>query len=575
MKNWFLLVVLLTFSLQSGAQWTWHDPLKAASNVVQGQGWDNELRGSYTRLPEQAKDFVRPPVWSLSRNSAGLSIHFYSNAPQIKVRYQVTGGYAMPHMPATGVSGVDLYARGENGEDLWCAGNYAFRDTIVFDYQHLVYRTRHGKGYEYRLYLPLYNSVKWLEIGVPEGQYFEFIPRRVEKPIVVYGTSIAQGACASRPGMAWPSVIERKLDRPVVNLGFSGNGKLEKNVIEYMNEIQAKVYVLDCMPNMNAADSPEDLLMLAVERIRKKHPETPILITEHDGYTNEYTNDEKREAYQGINTAARKAFERLKQAGVRDLYYLSHKDIGMNMEAMVDGVHATDWGMMIYAKAYEKMLRQILEEPVGEYVATKPVRQRREAGGYEWNGRHSQIVKMNRENPPKGVVIGNSIVHYWGGEPDGQRQNGKESWEKRMAAEGFRNMGCGWDRIENVLWRVYHDELDGFQAGKVILMVGTNNLDGSTDEEIVEGIRFLAEAVLKRQPEAQVRIIGILPRKGMEERIAELNGKIKAVLPSGVGFSDVGEVLLKSSGKIDEALFLDGLHPNGKGYSKIAKKIRG
>lgn len=572
MKTGILWVLLLLAAMPGQAQWKWFNPLQAEKNVIQGQGWDEALQGTFVRLPSQAQADVRAAVWGLSRNSAGLSVCFYSNAPQIRVRYQVTGGRAMPHMPAMGVSGVDLYARGENGENLWCAGSYSFGDTVVYHFQNLTYRVRHGKGYEYCLYLPLYNSVKWLEIGVPEESGFEFVPRRTEKPIVVYGTSIAQGACASRPGMAWTSIVGRRLDRPVVNLGFSGNGKLEKEVLNYVNQVEAAVYVLDCMPNMYPGDDPENLLVAAVEQIRARHPRTPVLITEHDGYTNEYTNQEKQEAYQGVNRAARRAFERLTQAGVPDLYYLSHEEIGMDMEAMVDGVHSTDWGMVLYAGAYEKALRRILQEPEGPYKTARPVRQRREAGGYEWNARHEQILQMNREHAPERVILGNSIVHYWGGQPAAAWKNGGKVWDKWLQPAGFRNLGFGWDRIENVLWRVYHDELSGYEAKEVVLMIGTNNLGDCTDEEIAEGIRFLAGAIRERQPSAKLKVVGILPRRGMEERIRELNAKIRALLPAGVTFTEAGEALLKN-GKIDESLFRDGLHPNEKGYERIAKKV--
>lgn len=573
-KIGMLWLLLLLAAMPGFAQWKWFNPLQAEKNVVQGQGWDEALRGTFVRLPQQAKAEVRAAVWGLSQNSAGLAVCFYSNAPQIRVRYQVTGGRAMPHMPATGVSGVDLYARGENGEELWCAGKYSFGDTIVYDFQELVYRARHGKGYEYRLYLPLYNSVKWLEIGVPEESGFEFVPRRTEKPIVVYGTSIAQGACASRPGMAWPSIVGRRFDRPVVNLGFSGNGKLEKNVLAYVNQIDAAVYVLDCMPNMYPGDDPEELLVTAVGQIRSEHPRTPVLITEHDGYTNEFTNQESQKAYQDANKAARRAFERLKQAGDENLYYLSHEDIGMNMEAMVDGVHSTDWGMVLYAGAYEKILRGILQEPEGRYKTMRPVRQRREAGGYDWNGRHEQVLQMNRESAPERVILGNSIVHYWGGKPAVIWKNGAKVWDKWLEPAGFRNLGFGWDKIENVLWRVYHDELSGYEAKQVVLMIGTNNLGDSTDEEIAEGICFLAGAIRMRQPSAEVKVVGILPRRDMEERVRELNTKIRALLPAGIVFTDAGESLLNAQGKIDESLFRDGLHPNEKGYERIVKKVR-
>lgn len=575
MKICTLFILLFTLSLRLDAQWMWHNPVSVEENVLQGQGWPEALKGSYARLPQQAKEAVRSDVWGLSRNSAGVAVHFYSNAPRIKIRYQVTGGYSMPHMPATGVTGVDLYARHMDGDDYWCAAKYSFGDTIVFDYQDIVYNNFHKKGYEYRLYLPLYNSVKWLEIGVPADCYFEFIPRRTEKPIVVYGTSIAQGACASRPGMAWTSILERKLDRPLINFGFSGNGKLEKGMLDFMNEVDAAVYILDCMPNMYQGDDPEELLVAAVKQIREKRPQTPVLITEHSGYTNERTNAKQREAYSETNKAARKAYQRLAQEGVTRLYYLSHEEIGMNMDGMVDGVHPTDWGMVMYAQAYEKVLRNVLQEPLGEDRTMRPVRQRREADGYEWNTRHSRILEMNREDPPKALIIGNSIVNYWGGEPAAPYLYGKKVWEKWMKPEGYRNLGFGWDRIENVLWRVYHGELTGFQADKIVLMIGTNNLESDTDSEIVGGIRFLTQQIRVRQPLAEIKVVGILPRLGMEKRIALINKEIeKAVSPCQVVFVEAGAGLLKPSGEIDESLFRDGLHLNEKGYEKIVRKIK-
>lgn len=139
------------------------------------------------------------------------------------------GGLSMPHMPATGVSGIDLYATDNNGQERWCAGNYSMGDTIVYNFRGLSYAAKSGNGFEYQLFLPLYNSVSWMEIGVPADASFRFLPVSQEKPLVIYGTSIAQGACASRPGMAWGNILNRKLGHPVINLGFSGNGKLKKH----------------------------------------------------------------------------------------------------------------------------------------------------------------------------------------------------------------------------------------------------------------------------------------------------------------------------------------------------------
>src|SRR5690606_36947126 len=218
-------VFLIIISLDSIAQnnkVTWRNPLNQKVDVVQGQGWAQELKGTYQRLPDRMQSQVRPVVWRLSKDNAGVFVEFETNAPKFEVRYAVNGPVSMHHMPSTGVSGVDLYAKGANGWE-WAAGKYSFKDTISYRFENL----KVGDGKTFLLYLPLYNSLKWLEIGVENQYSFEFLPLKSEKPIIVYGTSIAQGACASRPGLAWTSILGRKLNMPIVNMAFSGNGRLE------------------------------------------------------------------------------------------------------------------------------------------------------------------------------------------------------------------------------------------------------------------------------------------------------------------------------------------------------------
>ena len=535
-KLLFSLLGLLSL-FPVAAQWKWHNPVEAAYPVVQNQGFVQEIGQSFVRLPDRAHGVVSENVWNLSRNSAGLALHFYSNASQIRVRYTVAGGYSMPHMPATGVSGVDLYRIDSDGAWQFCFGNYAFQDTISYTYQLTAPNRQHELGFEYRLYLPLYNSVKWLEIGVPEAEdaTFEWIPASTEKPIVLYGTSIAQGACASRPAMAWGSIVQRSLDYPLINLGFSGNGKLAPEVIEFINEINARLYI---------------------------------------GYGQMYTDANQYAIVERTNRACLKAYEQLQTEGIPALYYLSRKEMDMPADGWVDGTHPTDWGMQQQAAAVEKKVREILHIPLGEWTTMRPVTQRREPGTYEWRTRHATILEYTRNHTPKAILLGNSITHYWGGEPGHSKKNGPKTWKKVMQPAGFLNLGCGWDRIENVLWRVYHGELDGYQAQKVVLMIGTNNIGMNTDTEIVAGLRFLLTAIHHRQPQAELKVIGILPRRNEEERIRKLNVRIKEMVETeGYTFANPGTSLLLPDGKIDESLFLDGLHPNDSGYARIADEI--
>ena len=566
----FLLLLLGTLCME--AQMKWVNPLEQPFQVVRGRAWNQELQGTYVRLPQKAKEKVTKAVWELSRQSAGLSIAFYSDSPEIKVRYAVNGNRSMAHMPATGVSGVDLYATDRNGRSRWCAGKYSLGDTLVYTYGGITYEDGTDKGYEYTLFLPLYNSVSFLEIGIKEDASIDFIPVSAEKPLVVYGTSIAQGACASRPGMAWANIIGRDLQHPVINLGFSGSGKLEKELFELLAETDARLYIIDCMPNMIA---PADTAVIAERilagvKILRARNAAPILLVEHSGYTNEYTSARAASSYKAANRRLREAYNTLMQQQVHDIHYLTKEEIGLSMDAMVEGVHPSDLGMQQCADSYARKIREILKEEKGEATTCVPRKQKRDP--YDWLARHEQVLKLNRDVPPETVLIGNSIIHYWAGEPLADKQRGKQAWERLFAGRKVRNMGFGWDKIENVLWRIYHGELDGYKATDIFMLIGTNNLQFNTDSEIVEGILFVAKAVRERQPSAKLHVIGILPRKGQEQRIKDLNVELqKELKKTDAAFVDLTPHLVKADGKIDESMFSDGLHPNEKGYEKIAE----
>lgn len=340
----------------------WYDLQKQQKAVLHGQGWPIEQKGTYGRLPERAKALVRPDVWALSLQCAGLSVRFVTDAPEIHVSYEVSDKQSFPHMPATGVSGLDFYAIDEHGKAVWSAGSYTFSDTIRYTFKELTSFAAGSKTREYQLFLPLYNHVKWMELGLPKDAVLSWIAPSEELPIVVYGTSIAQGGCASRPGMAWTGILERELKYPMINLGFSGNGLLEKPVLNFINEIDAKLYILDCIPNLvsRTAKDIENAIVAAVLQIRSRH-ETPILLVEHPGYTDGFVNKVKYESYNQGNNASKAALRRLKDQGIRKIYYLSREKICMPMDGMVDGIHPTDYGMRAYADAYEKVIRGILK----------------------------------------------------------------------------------------------------------------------------------------------------------------------------------------------------------------------
>ena len=581
----FIVVLLLSltcFAAQAqDVNMKWWNPGQHEFPVIEGQAWGQETIGDYDRLPARAESNVRESVFSLGTQAAGLMIRFRTNANSIVIRYKVKDrdDFALNHMPATGVSGVDLYAINSEGHELWSAGKRNFGDTISYRFAALVSDdSYHNLGNEYRLYLPLYNTVEWMEIGVEGEANFIALPVRKEKPIVVYGTSIAQGACASRPGMAWTAILSRRMDRPLINLGFSGTGLLDIPVIDLMAEIDAKIYVLDCLPNLIGLDVSDDELKdrikAAVVRLNKLKPELPIMLVDHAGYTDGSTRPKQMESYERVNRIQAEAFYELKQAGYDDLYYLSHSELGLGQDDMVDGVHPNDLGMQHYAESYEYKLREVLNEPIGVLTTMKPITQYREPLNYDWEKRHREILDLNKNNPPKTIIFANSIIHFWGGQPKSKLAYDEATWKNILTPAGVSNYAYGWDRIENVLWRIYHGELDGFDAERILIMIGTNNLHLNTNSEIIEGLSLLVAGVKNRQPNAEIVLMGILPRRDYESRIKDLNLYISRIASQQkVRYADLGYVFLGDDKLINESLFSDGLHPNKAGYEELIKVL--
>ncbi len=339
----------------------WHD---VRSLTVEGKGW-SDTKAFFDRLPAKAEGIVRPPVWDLSHDSAGLCVRFTTDATSLKARWTVTSRQlAMPHMPATGVSGLDLYVKTERGPWRWVAVGQpqdAPSSTVT-----LVSGLPAGNR-EFLLYLPLYNGVSAVEIGVPGDRKLEKgppRPARLRPPIVFYGTSITQGGCASRPGMAHTAILGRRLERPVINLGFSGNGLMEPEMAALLAELDPALYVLDCLPNMTA-DLVTERVEPFVRTLRKAHPATPIVLAEDRTYSNAPTVPVSFERNRSSRAALKSAFDRLIASGVKNVYYLpGESQLGDDGEGTVDGSHPTDLGFFRMAEAFGKVIEPLVREAV-------------------------------------------------------------------------------------------------------------------------------------------------------------------------------------------------------------------
>lgn len=311
-----------------------------------------------------------------------------------------------------------------------------------------------------------------------------------------------------------------------------------------------------------------------MKTLQKARPQIPILIVEDAEANIQTLNTSKYNNYIKVNEATRLAFAEMKAQGIQNIYLLSAKEIGLGNESTVEGIHPNDVGMEQYATAYTEAIRKILNEPVGPYTTMQPCIQYRD-GGYDWDARHRELLKMNKENPPQIVFLGNSITHYWGGQPEAYLRRGEDSWKTFLDPAGVRNFGYGWDCIENVLWRVYHGELDGYQAKQVMVMIGTNNFGFNTNKEIIAGLELLIQGIKVRQPTASILLMGIFPRREQEQRVAELNEQIVRLAgDENIIYANPGSLLLNASGKIEETYYEDGLHPNARGYELFAKALK-
>ena len=332
----------------------WYDVREVG---LEGKGW-TETEKFYDRLPAKAKKTVRAAVWNLSRHSAGMMARFQTDAAEIWADYKVTSSnLAMPHMPATGVSGLDLYARDDADRWRWLS---VVRPTAQAMTTQLVSGLAVSRRV-YAMYLPLYNGTEHLRIGVPKGSSFTLIEPRTEKPIVFYGTSITHGACASRAGTPHVAILGRRLDRPTINLGFSGNGRMESAVGDLLAELDAAVYVIDCLPNMQGGEVAQRAEPL-VRQLRKAQPKTPIVLVEDRTYPAAGFRPSLRQRHLESRKALRAAYDKLRDAGVDRLEYLDGETLlGDDRDDTTDGSHPSDLGFYRHAEAFEPVLRRALK----------------------------------------------------------------------------------------------------------------------------------------------------------------------------------------------------------------------
>lgn len=325
---------------------------------TEGQGWPTSaLKRTYDRLPAHAESMVPPLVWDLSRSSSGLFARFRTDATAIRARWRIGNDVlSRPHMPSTSVAGLDLYGMDPGGRPRWIGfgAPTGFPDSecdLVVDLD--------GVERDYLVYFPVFNELERLEIGVPPEASFKIIPTNPLPPVVYYGTSIIHGIAASRSGMTLPAILGRRLDRTVIGLGFSGNGKMEVELAQLIAEIDAAAYVIDCLPNMDS-DLVSERTVPFIEALREHRPDVPVLLVEDRTFGNAWARPALAERHRLNREAYRAAYQQL-SAGDPNLHYLAADQLlGDDDEGTVDGSHPTDLGFTRMADVIEPRLRALL-----------------------------------------------------------------------------------------------------------------------------------------------------------------------------------------------------------------------
>ena len=360
MNRLIILAVSAALALTAGARdVVWHqaDTLPLLGKAVD----DTSTSLRYQRIPDSLLYNVRGNALSvIGRNSAGMALRFASDSPEISVRWHSVFKNLMNHQTPTGTRGLDLYTLMPDGS--WTFVNSARPDVNSHDSEVCVIANMQPEMREYLLYLPLYDGIDSIFIGTAPRSAFSqpgsALPS-AGRQIVFYGTSLLQGGCANRPGMAHTNILARRLNREVINLGFSGNGQLDLEIADVIAAVpDPGLIVLDCVPNVNV-EQIDTLLVPFFEIIRKAHPDVPVLFVEDPHFPHlKFDKEAHRQVYT-LNALWKKHFDRL-AAKYDNLHYLpADHIIGTDGEATVDGLHFTDLGFTRYANLLEPLIRRI------------------------------------------------------------------------------------------------------------------------------------------------------------------------------------------------------------------------
>ncbi|WP_159728082.1 SGNH/GDSL hydrolase family protein [Sphingobacterium sp. 18053] len=339
-----LFIILICSSFSSYAQ----QVIPASKFEIQGRPFENTPR--YHRVDTLKYKRLPAAVKKLYTHATGMYVTFKSNTGKLSLRWKTVdaelGNNSTPIMSR----GFDAYVKEANG---WRFAGVARPDLKKAESNAIVVEDMANTEKEFLLYFPLYKELLDFEVIIDEKASFLATRQSFNKTVVVYGSSIVHGASASRPGLAYPAQLGRRLNANVINMGVSGNARMEPAVADMLGDIgTVDLFILDCVPNSSPEEVKERTFNF-VARLRKSHPGVPILLIESITRQISNYNLKWKSRLNEQNKNFRLQYEKLLQAGYKDLYYLPTDHlIGDDSEGTVDGTHPTDVG-------FERMLKII------------------------------------------------------------------------------------------------------------------------------------------------------------------------------------------------------------------------
>lgn len=312
-------------------------------------------------------------VKKLLTQSAGMAIAFKTNSKHIYAKWTTKTASLMGNMNPIGQKGLNLYIKRDGRFQYAGVGQPTLNATAHS--ATLVENVADGEK-ECLIYLPLYEEITGLELGVTPGSTLAPIPNPFKGTVLIYGSSITQGASASRTGLAYPSVMARNTGIHFINLGLSGSAKMEPAVADMITSFNADAYILDCVPNSNSSDITANTASL-VKKIRNRHPSSPIILIQsvirEIGNFNLVTKNNVTLQ----NQLFKQEYEKLVAEGIQGLSFISAEDLlGHDHEGTIDGTHPNDLGfermIEVIQPAITPVILQAIEAGAASDVTEEP-----------------------------------------------------------------------------------------------------------------------------------------------------------------------------------------------------------